>query len=63
MGCGAPDKRVEEWVSFIKKIGWVVKTLGYWTGEWFFVQVKYVVASSANCLGGADMQVRSHFGL
>ncbi len=50
-------------VSFFFKIGWVVKTLGYWTGEWFFVQVKYVVASWANCLGGADMQVRSHFGL
>jgi hypothetical protein len=55
--------------------GWVVKPLGYWTGEWFFAQCdcglsgwyvmfyagQYVVAGKANCLGGADMQVRTHF--
>jgi len=54
-----------------------VKPLGYWTGEWFFAQCdcglsgwyamfyagQYVVEGKANCLGGADMQVRSQFDL
>jgi hypothetical protein len=53
------------------------KSLGYWTGEWFLAQCdcglsgwyvmfyagQYVVEGKANGLGGADMQVRSHFGL
>jgi hypothetical protein len=53
------------------------KPLGYWTGEWFFAQCdcglsgwyvmyyagQYVLECKANYLGGADMQVRSHFGL
>jgi hypothetical protein len=63
--------------SFYKKNCWVVKPLGYWTGEWVFAQCdwglsgwyvmfyagQYVVEGKANCLGGADMQVRSHFDL
>jgi hypothetical protein len=66
----------EEWGHFNFFLGRVVKPLGYWSGEKFFrtgcdsgllgwyvmfCEGQYVVESRANCLGRADMQVRSHF--
>ncbi len=54
-------------VFLIYFFGWVVKPLGYWTGEWFFAQYDcglsgwYVLCRSVCCGGQSELSGRNGY--